>query len=236
MDTNIRKAQTEVLRIVSKHAKNFALSGGTALELYYLHHRFSVDLDFFSPKYDLGEIDTLIEECEKTFGRKLKLENELMIESKAKVRFYTMPLQNSERPLKIDFVEDVICDHPNIENFEGVRVYGVENIYWQKITAITGTQPRTDHIGREIIEGRNEARDAFDVYMLSKKIKPLNVFLQKTPGYIQRGMVQWYRRFSRTDLKLGLLDLDIYLDKFDSKEMIMYLDGEIEKFIQETVK
>jgi predicted nucleotidyltransferase component of viral defense system len=236
MDTNIRKAQTEVLRIFSKHAKNFALSGGTALELYYLHHRFSVDLDFFSPKYDINEIDMLIEECKKTFGRKLKLENELMIESKAKVRFYTMPLQNSERALKIDFVEDVICDKPDIEIFEGVRVYGVENIYLQKITAITGTQPRIDHIGREITEGRNEARDAFDVYMLSKKIKPLHVFLQKTPGYIQRGMVQWYRRFSRTDLKLGLLDLDIYLDKFDSKEMIMYLDREIEKLIQETVE
>jgi predicted nucleotidyltransferase component of viral defense system len=236
MDINIRKAQKEVLMIFSKHAKSFALSGGTALELYYLHHRFSVDLDFFSFKYDINEIDALIKECKTFFKKELILENEIMTAGKAKVRFYAMPLKNSDRPLKIDFIEDVIFDNPDIENFKGVRVYAAENIYLQKITAITGTSPKIDHIGREIIKGRNEARDTFDVYMLSKKIKPLHVFLHKTPGYIQRGIIQWYRRFSRTDLKLELLDLDIYLDKFDPKEMIMYLDREIEKFIQETVK
>jgi len=236
MDKNIRRTQKEVLRVFSEHAEDFALSGGTALELYYLHHRFSVDLDFFSPKYDINEIDKLIKEFKKKIGKEIKLENEIMTDNKAKVRFYTISLEDLERPLKIDFIEDVIFDNPDVENFEGVRVYGAENIYLQKIMAITGTRPGIDHIGREIIKGRGEARDAFDVYMLSNKIKPLHVFLQKTPGYIQRGIVQWYRRFSRTELKLALLDLDIYLDGFDAKKMIIHLEKEVEKFIQETLK
>ena len=46
MDKKLRKAQLEILRIFSLRAGSFALAGGTALELYYLHHRFSVDLDF----------------------------------------------------------------------------------------------------------------------------------------------------------------------------------------------
>jgi predicted nucleotidyltransferase component of viral defense system len=235
MDKNIREAQKEVLKVFSRHAENFALSGGTALELYYLHHRFSVDLDFFSPKYDIKEIDHLIKELQKILKTEIKLENELMSGNKAKVRFYAMLLKDPERSLKIDFVEDVIFDEPKIENFEGVRVYGTENIYLQKITAITGTRPNIDHIGREIMQGRTEGRDAFDLYMLSRKIEPLYIFLKRSPGYVQRGIVQWYRRFSRTDLKLSLLDLDIYSRTFDSKEMIIYLEKQIEKFIQETV-
>lgn len=235
MDKKIRNAQKKVLEVFSRHAESFALSGGTALELYYLHHRFSVDLDFFSPVYDLKEIDRLIDEFKKTFTSEIKLENELISGNKAKVRFYTMPLEGSERPLKIDFVEDVISERPSIEHFDGVRVYGAENIYLQKITAITGTEVNMDHIGRQILRGRVEARDAFDLYMLSKEIKPLHEFLRTSPGYIQRGIVQWYRRFSRTDLKISLLDLDIYLRTFDSKDMIIHLEKEIEKFIQETV-
>jgi hypothetical protein len=236
MNSDIRKAQKDVLKVFSCQAKNFALSGGTALELYYLHHRFSLDLDFFSSEYNICEIDNLVYEFKKNLGQDLKLENELMIQDKAKVRFYTMALQNSERFLKIDFIEDIISVHPNIENFEGVRVYGAEDIYLQKITAITGTRATRDYIGREIIKGRNEARDVFDVYMLSKKIKPLHIFLQKTPDYVQRGIVQWYRRFSRNELKLALLELDIYFDDFNSKEMLIHLEDEIKKFIQEKLK
>lgn len=47
MDRAIRKAQKDVLKVFAGKAKDFALAGGTALELYYLHHRFSADLDFF---------------------------------------------------------------------------------------------------------------------------------------------------------------------------------------------
>ena len=232
MDKGIRKAQKETLKIFSIYAGDFALCGGTALELYYLHHRFSVDLDFFSPKYNVDEIDKLVKEFGRISGEELKLENELIAENKARVRFYTMPLQDSDRPLKIDFVEDVIFDEPKIENFEGVRVYAVENIYMQKIMAIAGTRSKIDYIGRKITEGRKEARDVFDVYLLSKKIKPLHIFLQNAPNYIQRGLIQWYRKFSRREVKLALLDLDIYDKKFASKEMIIHLEREIVKFIQ----
>lgn len=235
MDKNIRKAQKDVLKVFSKYAGNFALSGGTALELYYLHHRFSVDLDFLSPKFNVKEIDAIVNEFKTYFKSDIKLENELMAGNKTRVRFYTMPLKYLERLLKIDFIEDVIFDSPDIENFKGVRVYAAENIYLQKIIAITGTRIKADNVGREIMQGRVEARDAFDIFMLSKKIKPLHLFLKKAPMHIQRGIVQWYRSFSRAELKLSLLELDIYESKFNSKEMIIYLEKEIEKFIQEAM-
>lgn len=233
MDTKIRDAQRHVLEIFSREARHFALAGGTALELYYLNHRFSADLDFFSPKYDVAEIENLISAFEKQVNKKISLESELTAGEKARVRFYTLPIKGSRRPLKIDFVEDVLFKRPVNRRIEGVRVYSVENIYFQKIAAISETQTKIDELGRQIMEGRKEARDVFDVYMLSKKIQPLHMFLK--PAQLQKGIIHWYRTFSRQDLKLALIDLDIYDPDFNSNEMIVYLESEIKQFIREVI-
>ena len=108
MDLKIRKAQKKVLEAFSKKTKSFALCGGTALELYYLKHRFSADLDFFSPKYNLAEIDKLVLEFKKCGSGKIKLEAEFIADGHARVRFYMVPIKGLDRPLKIDFVEEPI--------------------------------------------------------------------------------------------------------------------------------
>lgn len=119
MDTAIRQAQLKILEAFSKSSKTFALSGGTALELFYLKHRFSRDLDFF---------------------------------------------------------------------------------------------------------------------YISMKIFPLHEFLKNVPREQQRGIIQWYRSYSRQEFKLGVLDLDIYDRKFNVTFMIKHLDNEIKKFMDELLK
>jgi hypothetical protein len=49
-------------------------------------------------------------------------------------------------------------------------------------------------------------------------------------------MIQWYRSYSRQDVKLGMLDLDIYDKKIDIAKMINYLDAEIKQFVDEVLK
>lgn len=236
MDKKLRKAQLEILKAFSLKTKSFALAGGTALELYYLRHRFSVDLDFFSTKYDLGEIKELVNSFRKLPGYKIKLESDFRAGGRARVRFYMVSMPGLSRPLKIDFVEDVIFNSPDIRRFKGVPVYSVDNLYLQKITAIAGTSPVEDDIGRVVFQGRRKARDAFDIYVLSRKVCPLHVFLKKLSMPLQRGMVHWYQTFSRQDLKLELLDMDIYDPDFDAREMIIYLENEIKKFIRGELK
>lgn len=236
MDFKIRGAQLKILDVFSKKAEDFALSGGTALELYYLNHRFSADLDFFSPKYELAEINDLVLAFKKHLNCKIELESEFMAGGRANVRFYTIPIKGSDRPLKIDFVEDVIFAKPDIKKIKVVRVYSVENIYLQKIFAITGMHLETDDTGRQITGGRRESRDIFDIYVLSRKIQPLHIFLKNVSQQLQRGMIHWYRTFSRQELKFALLDLDIYDKKFDAKEMITYLENEIKKFIKGVIE
>jgi len=236
MDKQIRQAQKRFLKVFAKNASLFALAGGTALELYYLNHRFSVDLDFFSPRYDIKEIGKIISSAQEVFGSKIILENEFNIAGKARVRFYTVNVKDSTRPLKIDFVEDVFLEKPVIRKFKEVPVYSAENIYYQKIIAISGTVPRIDEIGRQIAIGRREARDVFDIYKLSKEIKPLAEFLKDIPLNFQRGTVHWYRTFSRREFQLDFLDLDIYEKKIGSKEIIIYLENQIKKFIADEIR
>ncbi len=236
MDINIRDAQQKILKVFSKTTKSFALAGGTALELCYLKHRFSLDLDFFSAGYDLSEVNDLVRAFRRHTPYKVRLESDFVAPGRARVRFYTVVIKGSHRPLKIDFVEDVLLSNPRLKTVKGIRVYDARDIFLQKLAAVGGTITETDGVGRPVMGGRNEGRDVFDIYMLSKKIIPLHIFLKQVPARFQRGMVHWYRTFSRQELKLVLLDLDIYDRKFDAKKMILYLENEIKQFIKKVIE
>lgn len=56
----------------NKHIRhNFYLTGGTALAAFYLHHRYSEDLDFFSEKdVDILPVDVFVKEAGKALGAK----------------------------------------------------------------------------------------------------------------------------------------------------------------------
>ena len=236
MDRSLRDAQLKLLETFGKAAKTFALAGGTALELFYLKHRFSRDLDFFSPVYNVKEIDNIIDKFGETMGAPVKYENEFASSSHAKVRFYSVKPKGISDPLKIDFVEDVLFDKPTIRKFSNIPVYDIKNIYFQKIMTLTGANLSKDETGREITAGRKEARDIFDIYCLSKKIEPLHKYLKNIDNKYQRGIIHWYRSYSRQETKIGMLDLEIYDSEFDVSEMIRYLDSEINKFMAEVIK
>lgn len=236
MNKQLRETQLKVLKAFVRATKTFALSGGTALELFYLKHRFSRDLDFFSSAYSKKEIDDIISKLSKSIDGKIRLESEFVTPGHANVRFYSLNTKGAELPLKIDFIEDVLFPKPSIRKFENIPVYDEKNIYFQKIITLTGTHLIMGETGRELITGRREARDMVDVYYLSKKVEPLHRFIQKLKKQYQRGLVHWYRSYSRHEVKLGVLDLDLYDNEFDALEMIRYLDAEIKKFVGEVIK
>ena len=78
--------------------------------------------------------------------------------------------------------------------------------------------------------------DVIDIFYLSKKIKPLHHFLIEVPRQQQRGMVRWYRTFSRPEFKIGCLELDIYDKKLDPSEVVGYSEDEIKQFISGVVE
>lgn len=231
MEKIIRDAQLKLLKAFARGRGTFALAGGTALELFYLKHRFSRDLDFFSPEYRIEEINALARIFSETMSVPVKLEGELIASNKASVRFYTIKIKGAEAQLKIDFIEDVLVKNPSIKKIDGIPVYSAKNIYFHKIMTLIGSFLIKDEIGREIPAGRKEVRDVVDIYYLSKKIEPLHQFLKSLNRQHQRGIIQWYRSYSRQDVKHGVLDLSLYDKDFDVSEMIDHLDSEIKTFM-----
>lgn len=71
----IKAEQKKIAKIVTGNFKNYYLTGGTALSLYY-DHRFSEDLDFFSQKYRREDPDRMMEHISETTGFNFKLEAE----------------------------------------------------------------------------------------------------------------------------------------------------------------
>jgi len=134
----------------------FYLTGGTALAAYYLHHRYSEDLDFFSLKeVGLLEVDAFLQEVktplkivktdfQQTFNRNiffLHTKKEIL-----KVEFTYFPFEQLEKP----------------ERKDGILIDNIVDIAVNKTFTIF-QNPR--------------ARDFIDLYLILKERKEL--FLSK---------------------------------------------------------
>lgn len=125
-------AQKTIIQEIAKEPKlaNFYLTDGTALAAYYLHHRVSDDLDFFS----FNEPDTFfIHE----FVNKLKVE--LAAEA---VRFEKLHDRNQfyfalgAEELKVEFTKYPFRQLENPKSEEGLKIDSLRDIRVNKLMAI----------------------------------------------------------------------------------------------------
>ncbi|MEE8185265.1 MAG: nucleotidyl transferase AbiEii/AbiGii toxin family protein [Thermodesulfobacteriota bacterium] len=149
------------------------LGGGIALAGCYLHHRISHDLDFFvSQRFD-----------PRLILRRLQNEgiilSEVEVESDPNFAAQLSGLieEGGER-IKVSFIEDIYTGMFPVKKIEGIRTETIEGLYHRKLRTITGVGETTSSTGRPISQGyRQTARDLFDLYVLSREVKPLGDFL-----------------------------------------------------------
>jgi predicted nucleotidyltransferase component of viral defense system len=235
MKRSLSYYQEKVLSVLSGKITDFYLAGGTALSLYYFHHRESFDLDFFTKKFNAIRISNIIKEL--SLG--LKKETELIAEQKSKekvrIAVYSVQFTKTEA-LKIDFVEDYanLIKKPRLVN--GINVLSLEDIYIRKIFAIAGSLQAEDSIGRRIMRGaRQEAKDFYDLFCLSSIFMRLSGFAYKycTP-LVREGLIRWYRTYNRLDMKTGLLELKLK-KAIDYREMEQHFKKEIDAILEKEV-
>ena len=132
-------------KVLTRH---FYLSGGTALAEFYLHHRLSEDLDFFSEsEFSLAPIQIFL----KQVTLKLKLSK---IEYRTFMGLHTFFLHKGSQTLKIDFN---FYPFPRIEkgkNLDNLAVDSLRDIAVNKLQTII-TKPRS--------------RDFIDLYCIIQK-------------------------------------------------------------------
>lgn len=217
--SNIQKEQKKIAAAVTKKFPQYYLTGGTALAFHF-HHRFSEDLDFFSQSYDPKTPDEVMEYVKNLTGFSYKFKAEIKKKGLVQMKVYVMNLPKNYE-LKIDFVQDYL---PNVRGLEK-GMHSIEDIYYRKCSIGLRPSNRQDELGRELIAGRQMAKDIFDLYYLSKHYKKLSEFCFEhfTEQELER-FCAWYRRFNRLDLKIGLQELATHEDV---SEVIPHLDKEI---------
>jgi len=179
--------------------KTFYLSGGTALSSWYLHHRESFDLDFFSlTPFDYDRIKRWFRENEEQIGYKYCSFDE-------DYGFLTVRLRyHNDTFLKIDFNH-----YTRTKLLPGIRWHDLEidslyDITVNKIETIASS-PRT--------------RDYVDLYFISKtKIWSLdNLIADAFKKFKEKvDILQLAKNFSKIS---EYSDLPIILVPFDHKEM-----------------
>lgn len=209
--TPLQKEFMEILASLPDK-ENFYLAGGTALAEYYLGHRLSFDLDYFTGTENLVlplsyQIETA---CQK---RELSL--------KVMRRFSTfveLLVEKGDESLKIDLALDspYRFDSPLISQ-HGIYVNDYPDLRVDKLLAYFG---------------RSEPRDAVDLYFISQK-EPLDSLLEQAaqkdtgfdlywfaialnrcenfPDEIERWPVKMLQSFDPRALKRKFLDLAVKL-------------------------
>jgi len=163
--------QKDFLVLFSKNkllAERFYLSGGTALTEFYLHHRFSEDLDFFSPsEFSLIPIQAFLKDISVKLGlSKTEYRNFMGL--------HTFFLQQDKNLLKVDFNYYPFSLIEKGKKFGNLSIDSLRDIAVNKLQTIA-TQPRSrdfidlyciiEKTGWDIDSLHKEARNKFDYFV-----------------------------------------------------------------------
>ncbi len=152
--------------------KRFFLTGGSALGLFYLQHRFSYDLDLFSVEQpDWIELDGVLRLCAREIGAALE-------PMRAAPTFRRYKLTRSEQTEIVDIAIDISpqCD-PKKPWIDDIRVDTLREIMLNKIATLVS---------------RCELKDIVDLYFLEKaglRIEDCFEDAQRKDGGLDPGMI-----------------------------------------------
>lgn len=213
----IIKLRDDALKSLNGKVNDFLLGGGTALSLFYLRHRESFDLDFFTKDFSERRVKEIISVIEDSLKVKIMLKGGLTSKKSAKMlRCYvqtndkkSLDIDGDKNSLKIDFLEDVYYYIPSYNTvIEGIPILSQENIYLRKIYASCGTLETQDNTGRKkFVGGRQEAKDLFDLYFLSKDFMRLSKFVAEYCPDEKEKIIIWHHSYQRKEMKLGISEL-----------------------------
>ncbi len=135
--------QDEVMELMGSLGNTFYLTGGTALSRFFLHHRYSDDLDFFVNR-DLN-YKQYSDEIIEVLNERYKIEFEIRTND-----FVRFNILDHDIMLKIELINDVPYHYGDFFH-DKCRIDNVENILSNKISAIS----------------RNMAKDFADILFIS---------------------------------------------------------------------
>ena len=212
---------TEHQKILLKHfgefpgASKFYVTGGTALSAFYLRHRLSEDLDFFTG--DEVEIEPIL-----AFLKSLPEIQDLNLERKFDRKIFMIRYGETES-LRVEFTKYPFKTIRPFKKVEGIQVDSILDILANKLMASTD---------------RKDIKDYVDIYFILKECPELSIdeMIEKTEqkfgvkglGYILQG------RFLECPEKgVELLNM---MKKCQGKKMATFFKGLARRLIRKSIE
>jgi predicted nucleotidyltransferase component of viral defense system len=196
-------------------ASKFYVTGGTALSAFYLRHRLSEDLDFFTG--DEVEIEPIL-----AFLKLLPEVQDLNLERKFDRKIFVIHYIETES-LRVEFTKYPFKRIKPFKKVEGIQVDSILDILANKLIASTD---------------RKDIKDYVDIYFILKECPELSIdeMIDKTEqkfgikglGYILQG------RFLECPEKgVELLNM---MKKCQGEEMATFFKGLARRFIRKSIE
>jgi len=155
------------------------LCGGTALARCYLQHRVSYDLDFFLPP-GAGMAGAILKKLNT--GCTMFTVDGYFDKIEAYSSLFGHLYDNQDVRIEVCFIEDRwYKTYPKTTaRMGGISIITepVEGLYHRKLRAVAGYGVDEHPFG-----GRQTFRDIFDLYVLSRTVKPIPDFLRELPDF-----------------------------------------------------
>jgi hypothetical protein len=181
------------------------LCGGTPLARCYLQHRISYDLDFFMPP-SAGTIGDILKKLNA--GCTGFTVDGYQDKTEACSSLFGHIYVNPDIRIEVCFIEDRwYRTYPKITAMMGdinIITEPVEGLYHRKLRTVAGYGSDEHPLG-----GRQTFRDIFDLYVLSRTIKPIPEFLQELPEFFPEDA--FYNGLASMHW-IGMADRNILLD------------------------
>lgn len=199
--------------IKSDLAKIFRLTGGTGLSAFYLKHRFSFDLDFFSQgKIPLFKVSDFIKNLD--FTKKFYYTKHF------DRNIYVLDFKDGSK-LNVEFTEYPLKNLKKLEKIDGLSIDSFEDIMINKVCAIAD---------------RNEIKDYVDLYFSLKvsRIGLENVFKLAEKKCEIKGISN-ILKYKLLKLPEGFENI-MFIKQIEKKEMEVYFEREIRRILKKEIK
>lgn len=188
----LSKLQKEILSIFSGviESEEFYLTGGTALSAFYLMHRKSDDLDFFTDKEDIittfsYRLESSLKAKQMTVRRQRSLHSfvELVTKKDNETTVIHLAL---DTPFRIEQTKEIM-EYPEL------KIDSLVDIAGNKLLALFGRANLRDFIDvyflvekgkftkNELIEKSKMKDTGFDLYWLGVAFERINIFREDSP-------------------------------------------------------
>jgi predicted nucleotidyltransferase component of viral defense system len=164
----------DLIDLFFRREQSFYLTGGAALGIFYLQHRLSYDLDFFTPEQvNWHLVQNLVLDISRRIGANCRTVT-------AAPGFHRLELTRGDEREILDFVvEQVPQIDSQKERFGDVRVDTLREIAVNKVCTLLS---------------RSEQKDIIDLFFLSKRgfdVLKLLPEAQKKDGGVEPGMLSY---------------------------------------------